>query len=108
MKQILIDNKCFCGIKNQLKSHVLSQKSKIILYKTLIRPVLTYASETWVLTTSDIKALFIFERKVLRSMYGPLKENNEWRIRYIYELNNLYEGMDIITFIKVKWAGHIF
>jgi hypothetical protein len=48
-KGILINNKCFSGLKNQLKSHVLSWKNKIISYKTLIRPVLTYASEIWVL-----------------------------------------------------------
>jgi sorting nexin-29 len=43
-KIILIANRCFYGLKNQLNSHVLSWKSKIILYKTLIRQVLTYAS----------------------------------------------------------------
>lgn len=41
-KQILIANKYFYGLKNQLKSHILSQKSKIILCKTVIRPVVTY------------------------------------------------------------------
>jgi hypothetical protein len=94
--------------RNQLKSRVLSRKSKITLYETLISPVLAYALETWVLTISDTRALSIFERKVLRSIYGPIKDNNEWRIRYIYEQNNLYEGMDIITFTNVKGASHIF
>jgi hypothetical protein len=28
---------------------------------------------------SEEKALAIFERKVLRSIYGPIKDNNEWR-----------------------------
>jgi hypothetical protein len=69
-----------------------------------------YAPETWVLSISDETALAIFERKVLRSIYGPVKDNNEWRIRYSYELYALYEYMNIITFIKVgrlKWAGHV-
>jgi hypothetical protein len=52
-------------------------------------------------STSDEKALAIFARKVLRSIYGPIKDNSEWRIWYNYELYVLYEGMDIITFIKV-------
>jgi hypothetical protein len=56
-KRILIASKCFYGLKNQLKSHVLSCKRKIIFYKTLIRPVLSHASETWVLSTTDEKAL---------------------------------------------------
>jgi hypothetical protein len=100
----------FYGLRSQLKSHVLSWKSKIVLYKILIRPVLTYASETWVLSTYDENALAIFEGKVLRSIYGPIKDSSEWTIRYSYELYALCEDMDIITLTKVgrlKWAGHV-
>lgn len=55
----------FRGLKNQFKSHVLSYNTKIVLYETLLWPVLTFAPETWVLSTSDEKALAIFEGKVL-------------------------------------------
>jgi hypothetical protein len=72
-----------------------------MLYKTLISPVLTYASETWVLYASGVKVLAVFERKVLRSVYGPIRDDSEPRIRYNYELYALYEDMDIITFIKL-------
>ena len=43
-----------------------------MLYKTLIRPVLTYASETWVLSKTNERQLAVFERKILRKIYGPL------------------------------------
>jgi hypothetical protein len=43
------------------------------LYKTLIRPALTYTLETWILSTSDVKALAILERKVLMSIYDQSK-----------------------------------
>jgi hypothetical protein len=86
---------------NQLKSHVLPWKSKIILYKTLISPVLTWASETWVLSTSGVKVIAVFEKKVLRSVYGPIRDDNECRITYNYGLYALYEDLDIITFIKL-------
>jgi hypothetical protein len=59
---------------------------------------------------SDEKTLAVFERKILIAIYGPIKDNDEWRIRYNFELYALYKDMDIITFIKVgrlKWAGHI-
>jgi hypothetical protein len=45
--------------------------TKFIIYKTLIRPVLLYGSETWVLTKTDENQLLVFERKVLRTISGP-------------------------------------
>jgi hypothetical protein len=41
-----MDNKGFCGLKRQFRSQFLSIKNKIKLYKSLIRPVLAYGSET--------------------------------------------------------------
>jgi hypothetical protein len=51
-------------------------------YKTVIRPVTTYGSETWTLTKSDENLLRIFERKILRKVYVPVQEGDTWRIRY--------------------------
>ena len=52
-KRILLAKKCFCGLKTQFKSQLLSIKSKVKLYNNLITPVLAYVSETWVLSKSD-------------------------------------------------------
>jgi len=57
------------------------------IYKILIRPVVTYGSETWTLTKSDESLLRIFERKILRKMNGPIQEGDIWRIRDNEELN---------------------
>jgi hypothetical protein len=51
-----------------------------------------------------------FERNVLRSVYGPIRHNNELRIGYRCELDALYEDINIITFIivgRLKWAGRV-
>jgi sorting nexin-29 len=45
-KRILWANKSFYGLRRQFRSQFLSIKNKIKLYKTLIRPVLAYGSET--------------------------------------------------------------
>ena len=37
-----------------------------ILYRTVIRPIVTYASETWVLKEAIIQKLLVFERKNLK------------------------------------------
>ena len=37
----------------------------MILYKTLVRPVVPYGAEAWTLTKKEEQALLIFERKYL-------------------------------------------
>jgi hypothetical protein len=83
-----------------LKSKIISRAAKIQVYKTLIKPVATYGAETWTLTVTDENALRMFESKIIRKIYGPLMENNVWRIRYNEELNTLLKGEDIVRFIK--------
>jgi hypothetical protein len=54
--------------------------------------------------------MFLFERKIVRRIYGPVMENNVWRIRYNEELNTLVKGEDIVRFIKsqrIRWLGHV-
>jgi len=72
--------------------------------------VLAYGSETWVLSKSDEARLGVFERKVLRAIFGLTSDNGEWRIKYNDELHTLYKDSDIITYIKInrpRWAGHV-
>jgi hypothetical protein len=60
----------------------LIQKLKLILKNTIIDKMLTYASETWILTKKDRKQLNIFERKVYRRILGLVYDNERenWRI----------------------------
>jgi len=62
------------------------------MYKVLIRPVALYSCETWSSTKADEKKLLIFERKMLRQMFGPKKnmETNEYERRTNDDLNRLY------------------
>jgi len=76
-KKILMANKGFYGLKRQFRSQFSSIKNKIKLHKTLIRPVLTYGSETWVLSKCDEAVLGVFERKILRAIFGPTNDIGE-------------------------------
>jgi sorting nexin-29 len=79
-KIILLANKGFYGLKRRFRSLFLFIKNKLKFYKTLIRPLLEYGSETGVLSKSDENILGVFERKILRAIFGPTNENGEWRI----------------------------
>jgi hypothetical protein len=60
------------------------------LYKTVIRPALLYGRETWAINKYNEENITIFERKVLRKIYGPTCDNGIWRIRYNYESYQLF------------------
>jgi len=47
----------------------------------------TYASETWVLKETIIQKLLVFEKKILRRIFGPTKENQIWRVKANEELD---------------------
>ena len=56
------------------------------------------------------RALAVFERKILRKIYGPVKENELRRIRRNDELEAIIKGENIVRFIKcqrIRWLGHI-
>ncbi|GFW26411.1 uncharacterized protein TNCV_383731 [Trichonephila clavipes] len=98
------------GLKKQLRSKFISGKTKLRLYKTLILPVLLYASETWTLNLETIRALETFRRKTLRTIFGPVKDQGCWRTRYNFELYRLYKEPQVTQVIRsnrLRWLGHI-
>jgi len=55
-----------------------------------------HASETWVLKETKIQKLLVFERKLLRSIFGPTKENQIWRIKTNEKLDKLIKHKNIV------------
>jgi hypothetical protein len=104
-------NKCYFGLNKLFKSRMLSKSLKIQLYRTLIRPVVMYGCETWTFHKIQQNTLLVFERKILRSIFGPCIERNteEWRIRHNVEIKELYQKPNIVNDIRKRrlfWAGH--
>jgi hypothetical protein len=58
-----------------------------------------------------MQKLMIFERKILRKIFGPTKESNGlWGIKTNEELDDLIQQQNVIRFIKshrLKWIGHM-
>jgi hypothetical protein len=69
-ERIASGNRCYHSISKLLKSKLLSRKSKTLLYTSYLRPVITYACETWSSMRGDDNRLAIFEQKVLRNIFG--------------------------------------
>ena len=104
-------NRCLRALNKIITSRYISNKIKIRLYKTIIKPIVVYGSESWTLTEKAIARVSTWERKILRKIYGPTRENGVWRIRSNRELQALYNDIDIIADIKarrVEWLGHVY
>jgi hypothetical protein len=56
------------------------------------------------------RSLAEFERKILRKIYVPVKENELWRIRRNDKLEAIIKGENIVRFIecqRIRWLVHI-
>ena len=52
----------------------------------------------------------VFERKILRKIFGPTYENGSWRIKTNEELDKLIKHENVINFARSQrlgWYGHI-
>ena len=81
------------------------------LYWSIIRPTVTYTCEAWVLKETIKNKLMVFERKVLRRIFGLTKERDgAWRIKTNDVLDELIRHKNIINHTKanrLSWFGHL-
>jgi len=79
--------------------------------QAIIRPSVTYGCETWAMTVTEQNRLLVFDRRVLRKIYGPTLDNDgTWRVKTNEELEILIKKKNIVRFIKsqrLRWAAHV-
>ena len=65
--------------------------------------------KTWTLLSTDIAALRVLERKVLRKIFGPKRVGDDFRIRYNseYELLNHMDAVQRINIHCLRWFVHV-
>ena len=77
-----LGNKAYYAKQFFFKIRLVSKKSKLKLYWSVTRPIVTYACEAWVLKETIKNKLMVFERKVLSRIFGPTKERDcTWKIK---------------------------
>jgi hypothetical protein len=62
-----------------------------------VLPVVLYGCETWSLTLRGERRVRVIENRVLRRMFGPMRDEitGEWRQLHSEELNDLYSSRNI-------------
>ncbi|XP_066902912.1 uncharacterized protein [Halyomorpha halys] len=90
---------------NKLSSLRLSKKAKLMIHETNLRPTVTYGSEFWVLTNKSRRKLNVLERKILRKIFGPIRDNELRKFQ-----SSVYWKPDLVSFvskIRLRWLGHV-
>ena len=110
--RIAAGTRCSWALDNSLRSRMLSRSTKTQIYTTIIRPVVLYGCETWALTKQLESKLEVFQRSILRRIWGPVwdDEAGEWRRRHNHELIALSELPPISNVIRsqrLRYAGYI-
>jgi len=110
-ERLITGNRRYFGLSTLFKSKLLSSRSEITLYKDLIRTHSINACKTWAITKTDENKLGVFERKILRKMYRPKKnEVGHFEVRINEELRKLFGEPNIIGIMKsgtIRWVGYV-
>ena len=102
---------CVDKLGSILRSRITSYKAKLRIYLSVIRPVVLYGGQTWVLSHRCVKRLEGFENSVLQRIVGP-----EVRDGVVYYRSNeevqliLKYPQSIVRAVQtaaLHWAGHI-
>ena len=109
-RRVTLGNRSYYSLQKLFRSKTLHRNLKCELYRTLVRPVVAYGSEAWCMTQRDEQTILMFERRILRSIFGAVKVDNIWRRRFNHELQELYKEPNIVKYIKInrlRWLGHV-
>jgi len=68
--------------------------------------IVTYGAESWTLKNKMKTALMMWERNILRKIYGPIYEKGFWGTKMNQEFYNKFKSSGIESVIKyVDWNG---
>jgi hypothetical protein len=75
-------NACYHSDQSLLSSRLLSRNLKVKIYKRMILPAVLYGCQTSSLTLREEHRLTVFEKRVLRRIFGPKRDEvaREWRM----------------------------
>lgn len=94
-------------LNSLLWSNSIQTKTKILIYKTVVEPIMTYGSECWQLTTKQKKAIESTEMDYLRRACRVSRmehtQNQEIRRR----TGRVWTSLDGVETRQLVWYGHV-
>lgn len=89
-----------------LRDKILSLEVKRTIFNTILKPILLYGSESWVLTKKDLSRLEAAEMRVARTMLGKSRLD---KIRNTHRRNMLGKTSvaDDSERSALRWLGHV-
>jgi hypothetical protein len=99
--RIAVANRFYFSLQKHFKANLISTNMKILLYKMLVHPVVLYRTECWTLSRMNENLVDVFEQKILRRIYGPVKDRDQWRCRYNKELYDLFNEPRLSVIIRI-------
>lgn len=110
-QRIQAGHRAYYKYKNIMTDKKISRNTKLRVNKTAIRTIVIYGAETMSLTKFDEEKMKIFERKIIRRIYGLKKiVEGEYRRLMNIEIKYISNQEDIIKIIKIqrlRWYAHI-
>ena len=94
------------SVRSLIWSKDVPQNTKKVIYRTYYAPILTYASETWVMKGRERSKIQASEMKFLRSSIGVTKMDR-LRNEKVRELVKEEALQDKIEKARLKWYGHV-
>jgi hypothetical protein len=103
-------NVFYHSVQHILSSSLLTKSTKIKIYRTIILPVVLCGCERWSLTLREEHRLKVFANRVLRRIFGSMRDEVTGQWRRLHELNDLCSSPNIIRVIKsrrMRREGHV-
>lgn len=100
-------NKLYYAInKTFINKKEVSRKTKMTVYKTIVRPILTYGCESWVMSRRIKARVAASEMKFLRRVKG-VSLRDRIRSKQIREELEIEDIMEFIEKRQLSWWGHL-
>ena len=89
-----------------LRDRNIPRRCKIIIYQSILKPILMYGSEVWSLSTKRESRLQAAEMRVLRLIMGVTRKDQMRNSRIREELK-VTPQLEDIERGKLRWYGHV-